>query len=387
MTLSIAAAGQFWIRASPRGTRSGFAVLPDGEGGRLTLTVLPKPWSGGTHIARAHTHAPGETTHIVMHETEYVAVTTTTAIAGALAMSLTTLAREQADLLALAAPPKDAVAEPTAGREAFGSLLDLVLLAERGSLTRSPLRLEGAFAPSLMRLLTHERLLDVVERLIFRARPRYAEHTEDLRTPRGRLHEKSLLLSIATGLPRVTSTFDELTVDTPLLQVVASALRVVASDRLPLKVSALRPRVQSRAVQLLRHLASVTLIERERALLVAERLSLGSLDRSWQPAIEASLPVLREWSVVPENGHEDTAAIVVHIAMEKFWEQCLELAFESAFPSVSVSREGEPGEGVSVPAPWTAPLGPNHAELSDLRTTSFPDFMLRVGRKTVVADA
>ena len=36
---------RLWIKASPRGTRSGFAVLPDGAGGRVTVTVLPKPWS------------------------------------------------------------------------------------------------------------------------------------------------------------------------------------------------------------------------------------------------------------------------------------------------------------------------------------------------------
>ena len=43
-----------------------------------------------------------------------------------------------------------------------------------------------------------------------------------------------------TGTPRVESTFDELTTDTPLLQVVASALRVIGSDRLPPQFAALR---------------------------------------------------------------------------------------------------------------------------------------------------
>ena len=41
----ISSAPRLWIKASPRGTRSGFAVLPDGAGGRVTVTVLPKPWA------------------------------------------------------------------------------------------------------------------------------------------------------------------------------------------------------------------------------------------------------------------------------------------------------------------------------------------------------
>lgn len=378
--------GQLWIKASPRGTRSGFAVLPDGEGGRLTLTVLPKPWSVAGDVVRTRIHEPGTTTHVVMHETEQVAVSTTTAAAGALAMNLTQVTRDQADLIGLGGAPKDPVAEPTVEGDPFGSLLDLVLLAERGSLARSALRFEGAFAPSMLRLLTHERLLGVVEGLVFRARPRYAEHTEALLMPRGRLQEKSLLLSIATGTPRVTSTFDELTMDTPLLQIVASALRVIASDRLPRKVSLLRPGMQARAIQLLRHLSNVTPIERERALIAAERLWLGPLDRIWEPAVEAALPVLRELSIVPEGGTDDTEAMIVHIAMEKFWEQCLQLALESAFSLVAVSRDAEAGEGVNVPAPWVLPL-PADSEPSDPPTASFPDFMLRAGRRIVVADA
>ena len=261
-----------------------------------------------------------------------------------------------------------------------------MLLAERGRLTTSPLSFEGAFAPTLLRLLTHERLLQVVEGLIFRARPRYAERTETLEMPRGRLREKSLLFSLATGTPRVESTFDELTMDTPLLQVVASALRVVASDRLPPKVTALRPGLQTRAVHLLRYLSGVSLIDRERALLTAERLWLGPLDRIWEPALDAALPVLRDRAVVPDSGGERTDALLVHVSTEKFWEQCLELALESAFRDVSVSRDAQPGEGVNVPAPW-APRTMAGAEPSDPPSAAFPDFMFRSSLRVVVADA
>lgn len=352
----------------------------------MTVTVLPKPWSPKAGAVRHCAHTPGATTHVVMFETEQAALSTTASSVGALAMSLADISRDQADLLGLGAPPDDPIAAAAAGGDPFRELIDLMLLAERGRLTTSPLNFEGAFAPTLLRLLTHERLLQVVESLIFRARPRYAERTEILDMPRGRLREKSLLFSLATGTPRVESTFDELTMDTPLLQVVASALRVVASDRLPLKVAALRPGLQTRAVHLLRYLSSVSLVDRERALLTAERLWLSPLDRIWEPALDAAVPVLRDRAVVPDSGAERTHALLVHVSTEKFWEQCLELALESAFRTVAVSRNAQPGEGVSVPAPW-APRTRAGAEPSEPASTAFPDFMFRSSLRVVVADA
>lgn len=377
---------RFWIKASPRGTRSGFAVLPDGTGGRVTVTVLPKPWAPKAGGVRDYVHAPGATTHVVMFETEQVALSTTASSVGALAVSLADISRDQADLLGLGSPPDAPVTAPAAGGDPFRELIDLMLLAERGRLTTSPLSFEGVFAPTVLRLLTHERLLQVVEGLIFRARPRYAERTETLEMPRGRLGEKSLLFSLATGTPRVESTFDELTMDTPLLQVIASALRVVASDRLPPKVTALRPGLQTRAVHLLRYLSGVSLIDQERAILTAERLWIGPLDRIWEPALDAAIPVLRDRAVVPDSAGKRTDALLVHVSTEKFWEQCLELALESAFRTIAVSRDAQPGEGVSVPAPW-APRTPAGAEPSEPTSSAFPDFMFRSATQVVVADA
>jgi hypothetical protein len=377
---------RLWVRASPRGTRSGFAVLPDGAGGQLTVTVLPKPWSSGAGVVRDFAHTPGATTHVVLYETDLAALSTTASSAGALAMSLSDVVRDQADLLGLGASPESPVSDTAVSGDPFRALIDLMLLAERGSLTTSPLSFEGAFAPSLLRLLTHERLLQVVESLIFRARPRYAERTETLEMPRGRLSEHSLLLSLATGIPRVESTFDELTTDTPLLQVVASALRVVASERLPRKIAALRPGLQTRAVHLLRYLSSVRLVDRERALLTAEHLWLNPLDRIWEPAIDAARPVLRDRAVVPEAGSESSEAFLVHVSTEKFWEQCLELALESAFTTLAVSRDAQPAEGVSVPVPWAPRTAPG-GEPPELAAKTFPDFMFRSLRRVVVADA
>lgn len=377
---------RLWIKASPRGTRSGFAVLPDGAGGRLTVTVLPKPWSVEAGVVHEFAHRPSTTTHVVMHETEFAAIYTTPSSLGTLAMSLGDVARDQADLLGLGSPPKDPSPPAATSVDPFTDLIDLMLMAERGRLTSSAREFEGSFAPSLLRLLTHERLLKSVESLMFRSRPRYAERTETLEMPRGRLSARSLLFSQATGMPRVESTFDELSIDTPLLQVVASALRVIASERLPRKIAALRPGRQTRAVQLLRHLSAVTVIDRERALLVAERLWLSPLDRLWEPVVDAAVPVLRDLAVVPDDPEERTEPILIQVSTEKFWEQCLQVALESAFGTVAVSRDAQPGEGVSVPAPW-GPRSPSGMSAPEPATEAFPDFMFRAARRMVLADA
>lgn len=377
---------RFWIKASPRGTRSGFAVLPDGVDGSVTVTVLPKPWAPSARAVREYVHVPGSTTHIVMYETELLALSTSTASAGALMIGLAAISGDQADLLGLGTQPKEPPTATAISGDPFRELIDLMLLAERGKLTTSLLSFEGALSPSLLRLLTYERLVQMVESLIFRARPRYAELTETLEIPRGRLSEHDLLFSLRTGTPRMESTFDELTMDTPLLQVVASALRVVASERLPPKVAALRPALQTRAIHLLRHLSGVRLVDRERAVLIAERVWLGQLDRLWEPALDAALQVLQGRAIVPEDGTDRSEALLVHISTEKFWEQCLELALKSAFPTLAVSREAQPGEGVNVPAPW-APPPAEAGDLFEPAPGAFPDFMFRSSRHVAVADA
>jgi hypothetical protein len=317
-----------------------------------------------------------------MHETELAALRAPASAVGALAMSLSDVGRDQADLLGLGSPSEDPTTRVTRPVDPFSELIDLMLVAERVRLITSPLEFEGSFAPSLLRLLTHERLLKAAESVIFRARPRYAERTEVLEMPRGRLSARSLLFSQATGTPRVESTFDELSMDTPLLQVVASALRVIASERLPRKIAALRPGLQTRAVHLLRHLSAVTLIDRERALLLAERLWLSPLDRLWDPVVAAAAPVLRGLAIVPEDHDETSEAMLIQVSTEKFWEQCLLGALETVFGTVAISWDAQPGDGVSVPAPW-APRAQRETEA----TEAFPDFMFRAGRRVVIADA
>lgn len=385
-TMATESTSLIWLRASPKGTRSGFAVLPDGGNGMVTVTVLPKPWPALSQAVREYEHVLGETTHLVLHETEFAAIKTTPAAAGALAASLIEATRDQADLLSLDAPPVGSPTAPAFVGDPFPALLDLMLLTERGVLAKSPDSFEGSFSPSLLRLITQERLISRLETLVFRVRPRYSERTEMLTTPRGRLSERSLLYSQVTGTPRVECTFDELTTDTPIIRVVVSALRVICSERLPKEIAALRPGLQSRALHLMRLLSGVTLIEREQAILIAEGLWFGPLDQVWKPAIDAALPVLRNWAVNPEVGNETTDAVLVQVATEKFWEECLATALQRVFKTVAISRENKAGPGVHVPAPWLPPaLGEDKSP--DSTFNSFPDYMLRHGGKVVIADA
>lgn len=112
---------------------------------------------------------------------------------------------------------------------------------------------------------------------------------------------------------------------------------------------------------------------------------LGPLDRAWQPALDAALPLLRERGVVPQAAEASTAAFAVHVKMEKFWEQCLEMALQGVFSTLAISRDAAPGEGVRVPAPWGVPMDPD--DDAEPPTERFPDFMFQTGRRVILADA
>jgi hypothetical protein len=256
-----------------------------------------------------------------------------------------------------------------------------MLLAEKGGIGTSETSYDGRLTKSVMRLLTHERLLRAVEPLLFKARPSYIEHTDTLSMPRGRLHDRSLLLASATGQPYIDCTFDELTMDTPLLRVVKSSLYVIATDRLPRRIAALRPRTQAQAVQFLRHLPTIQLISRESAALQADRLWLAPLERNWEPALEAAKRVLREVGTIPEGEPtESVESVAVHVFTEKFWEQALEAILLAAFGDVRTSADGNLGPGVTAPQPWV-PIGPAAVP------GTYPDYMFRFGTRVVLADA
>jgi hypothetical protein len=371
-----------WLRASPRGRRAGLVAVSDESGGTITVTVLPKMWADDpVSIRRLHCQA-GTTSHLAAYETDYVHLTGTAQVLGAILLNLSKVGGAgQAELLVPCPPPMPEPHVAATTGDQFNSLIDLMLVAEKGGIDTSEVRYDGKLTESLMRLLAQERLLQAVEPLLFRARPTYIEHVEALSTPRGRLHDRSLLLASATGQPRIDCTFDELTMDTPLLRVMKSSLYVIATDRLPPRIAALSPRTQPRAVQLLRHLPTIQLISRESAELQADRLWLGPLERNWEPALEAAKPVLRELGIIPEDEPAESAdSVAIHVFTEKFWEQTVEAILQAAFGEVSTSAGGSSGPGVTAPPPWI-PADP--AAASD----TYPDYMFNHGTRVILADA
>jgi len=356
--------------------------VADGSGGAVTFTILPKVWqSERTSVRRLH-HPAGTSSHLAAHETNYVHVQGTAQVLGAIALNLSKVSGPgQAELLMPCPPPSQEPCMAAAISDPFNRLIDLMLLAEKGGIDTSEARYDGSLSKSLMRLLAQERLLRAVEPLLFRARPNYIEHTEALSMPRGRLHDSSLLLASVTRQPRIDCTFDELTMDTPLLRVMKSSLHVIATDRLPPKVATLSPRTQARAVQLLRHLPTIQLISRESATLQADRLWLGPLARNWDSALQAAKPVLREVGTIPEAEPAESAdPVAVHVFTEKFWEQTIEAILQAAFGDVRTSAGGNRGTGVVAPQPWIL-TGPAAVP------GTYPDFMFRFGTRVVLADA
>ena len=372
-----------WLRASPYGKKCGFVVFPLGEGASLSITILPKPWGPGRTHTRRVDCSIGEPTHITVHELDFIEVRGTSTQLGDLALSLPKVAGGSESQLLEQVPPPDVPpsrADDDRPVDAFQGVVDLLLLAERGGIRRTLESYGAMTSRSWMRVLSQARFVAALEPLIFNARPAYVENTERLASPRGRASDISVLQSIRYREPALVCTFDELTMNTPLLQVMLAALHLVAGDPPPRQIAALVPRITVRAVQISRHLATVELIGQALALKTALRLRLGPNQRRWAFALELAIVVLEEAAEVPSGPVSTDEAVAIHVRTEKFWEQTVEVILRSVFSGVAVSADNTAGPGVQTPFPWTETDGSDSTE-------SYPDYLFRASGKVVVADA
>lgn len=177
------------IKASPRGTRAGFAVVEDGVGGAVTFTVLPKPWADGGGIVRATRHLPGTSTHITLFELDTVEITSEPAVRDRMAQGLLEIASSSEgdggsrdgyllERVRLVSAEIDAEQTP-----ADGDLEDVVRLMSLVKRQRSPSLssgFQGTLQASLLRIATQQMFLNEVGRVIDRARLRYRTRTESL---------------------------------------------------------------------------------------------------------------------------------------------------------------------------------------------------------------
>lgn len=374
------------IKASPRGTRAGFAVLSDGVGGAVTVTVLPKPWAPQTHSWHLTPHhQPGTNTHVTVHELDTLEISSTRSVVEALASAVlevsgpagrNQLLLERVRVERLGSPV--AIADPSD----FESLMGLLLLARRQRNSLESIGFSGLAVPSLMRLLTQHLFVGEVGRVIDRARLSYSERTEYLPGPRGKLSGASLALAMITRRPGIESTFDELSIDTAVLRIVLAALRVVATDRVPVLFESAAASVRGRATVFARRLDTVQVFDPERALLAARRLVLSPLDRPWSRAIGLAVQVLSEKAVLPYEGTASTPrAAAVAISMENWWEQCLAEALRVTADPGSVFEQSQ----IRVRAPWRAPTDATTLDESD--SASKPDLLFDLSGETVLADA
>lgn len=367
------------IKASPRGTRAGFAVIADGAGGALTFTVLPKPWADGRATIPAVHHHPGTSTHLRLFELDTVIIATEPGVRDRIAQGLLeTGGKDAAEggshdrylLERVRLVGSDETAEPGRAAETLEDLVRLMLLVKRQRSAFGGTGFQGSPEASLLRIVTQQMFLDEVGRIIDRARPRYRTRTETLTTPRGKLSAQSLALALATGRPAVESTFDELSTDTDVLRIVLAALRVVATDSAPSLLATITAPLQSRAIGFARRLDSVTMLDRERALLAYRRLATSPLDRPWRLALDLAADVLSRKAIMPEGQKARTSrALTINLYMEKWWEQVLADALRICADSGTVSEQ------LPVQSPWISGSG-GHADL-----------YFALDRQTILADA
>ena len=377
-----------WLRISPQGKRSGFVSLPDGFGGVLSITILPKMWALAPRSHRVVEHAAGASTNAICFELDSLEISAGNEVLSALALCLSRSGGGRVgeyELLEAGQPETRRCAGiDVNGTDPLGDLISLLDLAERGGVRRDEQLVQGHLGEAFTRVLTYERFVGMLEPLIFRSRPRYVEKQESLSSPRGRLNDRSLLVARATGMPVVDCTFDELTMDTPLLQIMRAALTVIASDRLPKSLAPLWRPGATRASNLRRHLAHVTVVPRDTARLAAERMWLTPLDRQWQPLLEEAIKVLSKQGYVPEQGAEPSDGLAVHILSEKCWEFAVGEVLTATFSDVRASADRQLAEGVEAPRPRRPA---QKSQLLAPDETSFPDYMLRHAMHVIVADA
>lgn len=382
--------------ASPRGRRSGLVTLDDGNDGALVIAILPKLWAENLREHYCFSHSPGHQTHISVFETQRFSIRTSATALGYLVENLSKLS-SQYELLTLA-PPRGAehtqVIDQDSNSESYlQDLFQLLQLANRTKSSIENLEILGGFEHVVTRFVKQQELIELAIPVILRSSPNFRSTSDTLPSPKGRLNSKDVAYAELSGWPRIQSTFDELSYDTPQLQVLKASLHVIANDNYPGWVRKLVPSLQSSAVQLSQHLRGVTLLRPADAVSAASSLRFTPSERVWEKVMVAAIAVLRRSAVTPDTGVEKQRNVFFTISTEKFWEECLEIGIRRISTLFAVNADGEVDPRVEVFSPWSPepresflelPANPSPTEVVNER---FPDFLFSLGEHLVVADA
>lgn len=199
---------------------------------------------------------------------------------------------------------------------------------------------------SLLAPLVKREYVRRVARVIHHARPGYTRVTRGSRFIRGSMNIASAAIALQGGRDTVVCTYDAFGLDTPLLRVIASALRVVAegdaTGDLPTA-----PEAIADARWLLNKLAAVQYLPRVAAARLGRSLlpRLPRLDSAWLQAMRLACLVLDATGIEPITGPEDSAigwhdeqapCYVFDVNTASLWEWMV----RKAWPSCTDCKKG-----------------------------------------------
>ena len=348
------------FRASSRGKRIGLIAASAGrtqaliyvapktfEGGRTTDVALPS-WSddalnqvGLTETQRLHVYDEAARTFmddLVSRLTEKAEAHR--GAGGAKRGSVESLLSQTSTPIAFRAPPR-ASDSPCEDSESESEVVELLNLLERtGFLDLDSDAVDGVdrHAP-LLRPLLVRRFLDEFGRRMPQVRRGYRTVTERRGVVRGRVAASSLAQLQATGVPRLTCTYDDLTESTDLLRVLSAALEAIAEGRGRSSVFPGRyaePVLRRDAVVYRRMFESVDPLPARSALLVGGRLRLSRLDQPWATALRLALRILASIQAEPANAGLELDAAEISVETEKIWERIVTAALKGMDPRLEV---------------------------------------------------
>lgn len=208
----------------------------------------------------------------------------------------------------------------------------------------------------------------------------YEWQTESLATVRGRIDPLSVVIARRSGVPSLRCTFEEFTVISPLMQVIATTLESIANstDLSHSVFRSLASRNLELAVQVRRFLHLIPAVRLQQAIAMGDRIRLNQTTQRWANALEMSLVILRSQENLSLPIQQSEFGVSVLVDTSKVWEKYV-LTILSQIDDVvvrDVNRGGLP-IGISVDRPWPA-IGGKHLR---------PDFVLQVNTEWRLLDA
>ena len=387
-----------WFQAAPFGRAIGLMSLAT-ERAAAVITVLPKIWS--EQRGRVHIVPWGDASVIdlTVWETDWVRFDGDSAALGQLSLAVSKIALAGfGSLLQAGVPSRPAQLAKVVDyqRQPHSAALQLAQLADRCMLTLADFTNNNdACVDELLAWPLDDQFLKALEGPLLAARPRYFEVNDVLATPRGRFDTRDAALAQSSGRPSLRCTFDDLSYDTPLLQVIFAALRRIAMRANSRHAFRETEMIRSLAVQYMQRLSSVTSLDLSQARKLAPQVQPLRFESQWKEPLQLATRVLSDRYDVPEASADINRSIHLKVPTEKLWEKIIFQVLERIDPGVAFSADNRAADGVYVPAPWARledeavkETTGDHTEAgTENQKEGYPDYLFRWGGMTILADA